>query len=379
MPACAPEGGDLRGVHLRTSGFGVVEVAPGEHAHAAQIRPRGDVAQLRDDIVGAATAHVGNSSPSQAGERGSLRAECRGDRAPARTVGPGRVTLLLAHEGDAVKLTGERPMQGATPDSLLALHDAGYREVVSRLGPGLVLDVGCGVGDETARLDGRDRVVVGVDYSAPDGTRRGGGVGTGRNARQGRAVRGDGRRAPRVAGRRRRLGVLVAHHRALHEPRAARRGARARARTGWHRVRDHAERAGRLREPLPRVPLRARAPAPRCSSSSSPTCRCSASKATTHCMPTSRPRRASGNRLLKLDVLHLRRRLPRRTRTCGPTSACSPSCTASSGARAPGSARASTRRTSSSRKRSIRPPPCLFAIARSPRPRAGEQPTGEQE
>ena len=43
----------------------------------------------------------------------------------------------------------------------------GYREVVARLGPGLVLDIGCGVGDETARLDGRDRVVVGVDYSAP--------------------------------------------------------------------------------------------------------------------------------------------------------------------------------------------------------------------
>jgi len=66
-----------------------------------------------------------------------------------------------------VKLTGERPMQGATPDSLLALHDAGYREVVARLGPGLVLDVGCGVGDETARLDAPDRIVVGVDYSAP--------------------------------------------------------------------------------------------------------------------------------------------------------------------------------------------------------------------
>jgi SAM-dependent methyltransferase len=57
-------------------------------------------------------------------------------------------------------------MQGATPDSLLALHDAGYREVAARLGPGLVLDVGCGVGDETARLDAADRMVVGVDYSA---------------------------------------------------------------------------------------------------------------------------------------------------------------------------------------------------------------------
>jgi SAM-dependent methyltransferase len=55
-------------------------------------------------------------------------------------------------------------MTGSTPDSLLALHDAGYREVVERLGPGTVLDVGCGVGDETARLAGPDRFVMGVDY-----------------------------------------------------------------------------------------------------------------------------------------------------------------------------------------------------------------------
>jgi SAM-dependent methyltransferase len=64
------------------------------------------------------------------------------------------------------KLTGERPMEGSTPDSLLALHDAGYREVAARLGPGVVLDVGCGVGDETVRLAAPDRLVIGVDYSA---------------------------------------------------------------------------------------------------------------------------------------------------------------------------------------------------------------------
>jgi len=65
-----------------------------------------------------------------------------------------------------MKLTGERPMQGATPDSLLAFHDAGYREVVARLGAGVVVDIGCGVGDETLRLVGPDRFVVGADYSA---------------------------------------------------------------------------------------------------------------------------------------------------------------------------------------------------------------------
>ena len=44
-----------------------------------------------------------------------------------------------------MKLTGERPMEGRTPDSLLALHEAGYREVAALLGTGTVLDVGCGV------------------------------------------------------------------------------------------------------------------------------------------------------------------------------------------------------------------------------------------
>jgi SAM-dependent methyltransferase len=58
-------------------------------------------------------------------------------------------------------------MEGATPDSLLALHDAGYREVIARLGDGVVLDVGCGVGDETVRLSGAGRTVVGVDYDPP--------------------------------------------------------------------------------------------------------------------------------------------------------------------------------------------------------------------
>jgi ubiquinone/menaquinone biosynthesis C-methylase UbiE len=63
-----------------------------------------------------------------------------------------------------VKLTGERPLQGFTPDSLLALHDAGYREVAARLGDGVVVDIGCGVGDETVRLGGPRRFLVGVDY-----------------------------------------------------------------------------------------------------------------------------------------------------------------------------------------------------------------------
>lgn len=63
-----------------------------------------------------------------------------------------------------VKLLGERPVEGSTPDSLLALHAAGYRELRSRIGPGLVLDAGCGLGFESASLLGDDRVVIGFDY-----------------------------------------------------------------------------------------------------------------------------------------------------------------------------------------------------------------------
>jgi SAM-dependent methyltransferase len=65
------------------------------------------------------------------------------------------------------KLTGERPTEGQTPDSLLAFHAAGYREMRERLGPGRVLDVGCGLGADTARLTGPGRTVVGIDYDSP--------------------------------------------------------------------------------------------------------------------------------------------------------------------------------------------------------------------
>jgi SAM-dependent methyltransferase len=80
------------------------------------------------------------------------------------------------------RLTGERPQQGVTPDSLLALHEAGYRAVLDRIGSGRILDVGCGQGFESARFLAPDRQVFGADYSseavaaaasryAPDGLR----------------------------------------------------------------------------------------------------------------------------------------------------------------------------------------------------------------
>lgn len=65
-----------------------------------------------------------------------------------------------------MKLTGERPIEGQTPESLLALHAAGYREVRDRLGEGRVLDLGCGLADGTASLAGPGRVLVGLDYDA---------------------------------------------------------------------------------------------------------------------------------------------------------------------------------------------------------------------
>jgi SAM-dependent methyltransferase len=64
------------------------------------------------------------------------------------------------------RLTGERPQEGVTPDSLLALHEAGYRAVLDRIGTGRILDVGCGQGFESARFLGPGCDVVGVDYSS---------------------------------------------------------------------------------------------------------------------------------------------------------------------------------------------------------------------
>ena len=66
-----------------------------------------------------------------------------------------------------MKLTGERPLEGRTPASLLALHDAGYREVRARLGSGSVVDIGCGTGDATSSLAADGRRLVGIDYHAP--------------------------------------------------------------------------------------------------------------------------------------------------------------------------------------------------------------------
>lgn len=63
-----------------------------------------------------------------------------------------------------MRLTGERPIEGKTPDSLLALHSAGYREVLDRIGPGRFLDIGCGLGDGSALFLGGGRTVFGVDY-----------------------------------------------------------------------------------------------------------------------------------------------------------------------------------------------------------------------
>src|SRR4051794_382566 len=65
-----------------------------------------------------------------------------------------------------MRLTGERPIAGKTPDSLLALHAAGYREVAARIGPGALIDLGCGLGDGSARFLAGDRRITAIDYDA---------------------------------------------------------------------------------------------------------------------------------------------------------------------------------------------------------------------
>ena len=79
---------------------------------------------------------------------------------------PATETDQAGGAADGRRLTGERPMQGVTPDSLLALHAAGYRTVIERLGDGPMLDVGCGQGFESVRFVSENRPVFGADYSA---------------------------------------------------------------------------------------------------------------------------------------------------------------------------------------------------------------------
>lgn len=86
-----------------------------------------------------------------------------------------------------VKITGERPVDGVTPDGLVALHTAGYLEVASRLGPGRVLDIGCGVGFGGSLLEADARDVYAVDYDL-DAAR----MASGRNGASLLAFCGDG-------------------------------------------------------------------------------------------------------------------------------------------------------------------------------------------
>ena len=65
-----------------------------------------------------------------------------------------------------MKQTGERPLRDSTPAALVALHDAGYREVAALMPTGRVLDVGCGVGTETLALSSPGRTLFGVDYDS---------------------------------------------------------------------------------------------------------------------------------------------------------------------------------------------------------------------
>ncbi len=60
--------------------------------------------------------------------------------------------------------TGERPVRDHTPASLIALHEAGYRVVDTMIGNGRGIDIGCGLGTESAALARPGRTVIGIDY-----------------------------------------------------------------------------------------------------------------------------------------------------------------------------------------------------------------------
>ena len=160
------------------------------------------------------------------------------------------------------------------------------------------------------------------------------------------AVRGDGRRRARDP--RRRVDYVVSSHiiehfvnPVLHVAELARVAA-----TGRHRLRDHTERAGRLREPVPRLPVRTR------------TARVDAAAVLRgRRVPRPRRRRRAPGRLRRTQS---QRRAdppsrslrhppshPATRATCGRTNRRCRPCTGSSAPKPPGSGRASTRVTCS--------------------------------
>ena len=132
----------------------------------------------------------------------------------------GQLRSLGRRRRPVARLTGERPMAGATPDSLLALHDAGYREVAARLGAGCRARrrLRCRRADRAARGaptgSSSASTTARRPSSRPDAT-----------THRSRACASRAWTAPRSAVRDGvdRRGRVVAHHRALREPGAARR------------------------------------------------------------------------------------------------------------------------------------------------------------
>ena len=201
-------------------------------------------------------------------------------------------------------------MEGATPTRCSRCTTPATARSSPGSGPGIVVDVGCGIGrrDRAPRRPGparRRRRLQQRDDARRRATRA-----MPRRARS--AILRERRRRARPR-RRDRVDYVVSSHIIEHfvNPGAPRDRARARAAPGRHRVRDHAERAGRLREPVPRVPVRARAPRV-------------AALAVLRGRDLLRPRRrrraegrlrargagaASGS--CKLDVFNLRKRFPR--------------------------------------------------------------------
>ena len=186
---------------------------------APQTRARRDVTELRDDVVVPRFGY-----PARAGIYASRTARFVFTLTLHPSARRRPTTLARRQRRPVARLTGERPMAGATPDSLLALHDAGYREVAARLGAGVVLDVGCGVGDADRAARARRPARRRRRLQRADGRRHR----TRTTYRSAPPLRGHGRRPTRSARRRDRRGRVVAHHRALRESRRCTSGELAR-------------------------------------------------------------------------------------------------------------------------------------------------------
>ena len=297
MPASAQSAATVDAWTSEPPGLGVVEVAPGEHRDPVEPGLGREVTELADLRRGREPPR----SPSPSGpprERAvSVPPPSGGcaapDERPISTRPPtADSTRAALRSRNAVKLTGERPMEGSHPGLAARAPRCRVPRGARPARPG---------SDPRRRLRRRDRRPPGS--AAPTAQVSASTTTPTTAALAARRLRARRRRGAPTPSSRRWTAPQLGFRTGIVRLRSARRTSSS---TSWcpsttcaelarvsrrrrHHVRDHAEPPGRLREPVPRVPVRGRRARVDAPAVLRTTSRSSGSRATTSSRPTSRP------------------------------------------------------------------------------------------